>query len=270
MNSVKFLSMLFMIVLFVSVVFGEVPLMRQDTQVDNPFSGKAGFGHAGGNPFGGSGKPLNVSQMTPKQILDYYGLGNAIPFFTDMLDNADHMFKFATRDQHFTMVNRITTALKDSFMATIKLVQKAPVPLPHVIDKDMIDQVVEVWEQQFHDILQKDPDVDLGQIEPFFRTYADHFYLALRNGYKQLFDMGISLTWPIVFMFTPYLEKLDTEFLDREMFKDVLDAPDHLKQFLYDTLAEIMTSDYAHFVQMAATLLSNIDLKKLMNQKTEL
>lgn len=222
------------------------------------------------NPFASHGKPFEAARMSPKEILDHYGLGNAVPFFTEMLDHADHMFKYATRDQHFTMVNRVLGALKNAFLSTVRLVQKAPVPLPQVINKDMIDQVAEVMEQQFHDMLQKDPDVDLAQIEPFFRTYADHFFLAMRNGYKTLFDMGISLTWTIVYMIVPFIEKLDTEIINRSMFKDVLDVPDHLKKFLDDTLAEIMTSDYAHFVQMAAAFLSTIDMKKLMTRKDEL
>jgi hypothetical protein len=226
-----------------------------------------------GNPFANSGKVLSeedVRKLTPKQILDHFGLGNAVPYFTDMLDHADQMFRYATRDQHFTMVNRVLEALKQSFMKTVDLVRKAPQPLPPVIDADMMDQVLDVMKQHFHDLLQKDPQVDLTQIEGFFRTYADAFFSSLKTGYRNLFGMGISLTWTIVYMVTPFAERLDTNVIDRAMFSEVLDAPEHLKTFLYDALSQIMTSDYAHFVQMAATFLSTIDLNKLMREKVEL
>lgn len=258
MKTLQLCTFVVLCTLLLQGAFASTPVFQQ-TQVetqDNPFLSRA--------------KPIDVTKMSSKNILDHFGLGHAVPFFTDMLDHADDMFKFATRDQHFVMVNRVLGALKNAFLNTIKLVQKAPVPLPQVIDKDMIDQVAEVMERQFHDLIQKDPDVDLGQVEPFFRTYADHFFLAMRNGYKTLFDMGISLTWTIVYMATGYIEKLDTEVLNRDMFKDVLDVPEHLKQFLYDNLAEVMTSSYGHFIQMGAAFLSTINLKKLMAGKFDL
>jgi len=185
-----------------------------------------------------------------------------------MLDHWDGLYSTAV--DHFDAVNDILEALRQSFLKMVDMVRSAPEPLPSSIDNEMIVQVVNVMETNFHEQVQQNKRINMDRIEPFFKTYADAFFGSLSTGYQTMYGMGISLTWPIVYMITPFVQRLPSQVVDREMFQGVFEAPGELKQALYNLLADIMKSDYAHFVQMIAAFLSTVDFKRMLGDKVEL
>jgi hypothetical protein len=211
----------------------------------------------------------DFSRKNMSDILQKFGL-NIVPELTNLLDHVDGLFLLYTQDAHFVAMNRVIAAFKNSFLRTLEPVKRSKSQPSGSLEPHTVNELFEVQQKHFQDIIKVDPDVNTSQIEPFIRDYVGHFFETLKSIYEKIYSTGLSLNWTLIFMLLPFVERLPTDLLDRSMFSDVLDVPGQMKQALHDFLSELMSGDQAHFIRMIVTFLSTLDFKRMMQDKSEL
>lgn len=200
----------------------------------------------------------NVADKKPSDILGKFGLGKIVPQIVAALDHADGLITDMTNEKHFNAVNKVIKAFIRSFESTIAPAMSANDRPQGAIRPETMNNLLDAQAQHFNDDLLNDRDVQATHLKHFIHQYADQIFLTLKDGYTQMFKMGLQLTWSLIFMVMPFLSLIPTDIFSRDMLGEVLEVPGQLKQFVHDTLESVFSGDKAHFVEMIIHFVSTM------------
>jgi len=212
----------------------------------------------------------DASRMTWAEILNKFGL-NIPTYMVDLLDHAVDTFEEHTKDSEFNAGNAVVAALKASLRKTLDPAMKAKNPPSGSLQPVTVDELFDVMQSHFVDIMSDDHHVSRSRLKPYVAKYVNDFFKSLKDMYRAGYAVGLSINWTVIFMIMQYLDLVPTDIFFRDSFQELLQVPGTLKQGLHDFLEEMLSGDQAHFVRMILSFVQTIDWQRMFrNEKVEL